>query len=191
MKRCFISLNLPENIKAEFARIQADLKCKNQGIRVTWVDPKIAHINLHFLGDLDENRVNLLKEKLGALEGKYGPILALLTGIGAFPSLKMPRILFLGVKHKGENNLSTSLKTSLIKLYQDSGKILKEQNLSIDDRPFIAHITLGRAKDRNAKVKFTGEEMPDIEFKINSFELMESVLRPDGPEYRTLSSTRL
>jgi len=183
MKRCFIALNLPQNIKAEFTRIQADLKQKNQGIKMVWVDPKIAHINLHFLGNLDEKAINTLKTNLSALQGKYGLISLVLTGIGAFPSLKMPKILFLGVKHKHENNL--------IKLYQDSGKILQNQNLQIDSRPFIAHITLARIKDNNKDIKFTGEEMSDIKFQINSFELMQSVLISNGPKYNIIQSYKL
>lgn len=185
MRRCFIALNLPQEIKAEFRQVQADLKRKNKRIKITWVDPEIAHINLHFLGDLAENDVNHLKENLNALKGKYKPILLCLTGAGAFPSLKMPRILFLGVKHLGENNL--------IKLYHDIANILKNQGLRIEERPFIAHITLGRVKDRPStgsgqKINFVGEEMPDVEFKVDSFELMESVLTPEGPEYRVLNS---
>lgn len=180
MQRCFIALNLPENIKAEFAKIQCDLKHKNQSTRITWVDPKVAHINLHFLGDLDKNVVNDLRENLKALEGKIRQISLVLTGTGAFPSLKMPRILFLGVKHKGENNL--------VKLYQETGKILKGQNLKVDSRPFIAHITLGRVKDSPNNVKIIGEEMLDIKFEVNSFELMESVLTPTGPEYKIIQS---
>ena len=195
MQRCFIALNLPSHIKAEFAKIQTDLKHKNKGIKITWVDPEIAHINLHFLGDLDENRANALKQNLKALEAKYGPISAILTGVGAFPSLKMPRILFLGVKHKGKNNL--------IKLYQNLGKILNDQGLKVEGRPFIAHITLGRVRNNSKNIKFTGEEMlashrldtsrsgPDIEFKVSSFELMESVLTPNGPEYKTIKSYEL
>ena len=183
MKRYFIALNLPEKIRAEFTKIQGSLKQINPAIKITWVDPKLTHINLHFLGGLEENGINLLKQNLKVLEGKYGPILAVLTGIGAFPNQKMPRILFLGVKHKGENNL--------IKLYEDLGKILSNQGLPIEDRPFIAHVTLGRVKEGARQVKFTGEEMKDIEFKVNSFELMESILTPGGPEYKILSSTRL
>jgi len=180
MPRCFIGLNLPPQIKAEFSQIQADLKIKNKDSKITWVDPKIAHINLRFLGDLDKNRVNTLSEELKALESKYGPILAFLTGVGAFPSLKNPRILFLGVKHKNENNL--------IKLYSDLGPILNHQNIPTEDRPFIAHITLGRIKEAKNSVEFIGEEMPDIEFKIGTFELMESILTPHGPEYKVIQS---
>ncbi len=183
MKRCFIALNLPQEIKAEFAKIQADLKRKNKKVKITWVNPEIAHINLYFLGNLSENDINKLKENLKTLENKNGPILLSLTGAGAFPSLKMPRILFLGVKHKEKNNL--------INLYQEIGKILKDQGLRTDDRPFIAHITLGRIKDKNKKIKIIGEEMPDIEFKVESFELMESILTPSGPKYKIINSYRL
>ncbi len=183
MHRCFIALNLPKEIKNEFAKIQADLKQKNQDIKIVWVNPQIAHINLHFLGDLDENSLRYLKTNLGALEGKFGPISMALTGIGSFPNLKMPKILFLGVKHKGENNL--------IKLYRELGKILEKQRLSVNNRPFIAHITLGRIKDKNKIVKSTDIEVNHLEFKASSFELMESMLTSNGPRYKIIKSYKL
>lgn len=185
MKRCFIALNLPVEIKTEFKRIQDILKEKNKSTRITWVKPDVAHLNLHFLGDLDDNKINQLKNNLKLLEGKFGFISLALTGVGAFPNLKDPRILFLGVKHQGENNL--------IKLYQEIGKMLNSQNLRVENRPFIAHLTLGRIKDTSFKqqINLIGEEMKDIEFKINFFDLMESVLKPDGPEYKIIQSYSL
>lgn len=183
MPRCFIALNLPTEVKAEFKKIQDDLRQKNSGVKITWVDPCLAHINLHFLGDLKENEVNDLKENLALSEGKFGPLTLSLTGAGAFPSLKMPRILFLGLRQANGD--------SLIRLYQEIGQILKTQKLSPEERPFIAHVTLGRIKDRNKKVKIIGEEMPNITFQVKSFELMESTLRPAGPEYKVLNSYQL
>ncbi|MFH1456917.1 MAG: RNA 2',3'-cyclic phosphodiesterase [Patescibacteria group bacterium] len=183
MKRYFIALNLPLEIKTVFKNIQDSLIQQNSDVKITWVDPHIAHINLHFLGDLSENEQNHLKQNLMAIKGKYGPISLALTGTGAFPSKENPRVLFLGVKHTGENNLIT--------LYSDIAEILKKQSLQTEDRPFIAHITLGRIKENNNKIKFSGEEMPDIEFKINSFELMTSVLTPDGPDYQIVESYNL
>jgi RNA 2',3'-cyclic 3'-phosphodiesterase len=180
MPRYFIALNLPPEAKTVFKDIQDGLKQQNSEIKITWVDPHIAHINMHFLGDLSENDVNTLKQNLKALEGKYGPISLVLTGVGAFPGIENPRILFLGIKHTGENNL--------IKLYSNIGDILKTEKMSTEDRPFIAHVTLGRIKSNNDKVKFPGEEMKDYEFQVNSFKLMASTLTTDGPVYDVIES---
>jgi len=183
MIRCFIAINLPQHIKSEFEQIQADLRKQNKGLKINWVKKDLAHINIHFLGDLDENVVKLLKQNLNALQGNFGPISLYLTGVGAFPSLKNPRILFLGVRQKQDS--------LLIDLYNKISQILKELKLEVETRPFIAHVTLGRVKDDTHKVKFTGEEMKDIEFKVDSFKLMQSELTPEGPKYKTISSTRL
>lgn len=183
MPRCFIALNLPDQIKTEFEKIQAGLKQKNNSVKITWVKPEVAHINLHFLGDLDEKVINDLKQNLKVLEGNFGPIKLALTGVGAFPGIENPRVLFLGVKHLGENKL--------IGLYEKIGQILKQQKLKTEDRPFIAHITLGRIKDFNQKIKFIGEEMEDVGFEVKSFELMESVLTSECPKYKTIQSYKV
>ena len=180
MPRFFIAINLPEKIKVEFESIQTDLKQKNKNQHIVWVKPQIAHINLHFLGNLNKKDINDLKLNLGALESKYGAISMALTGVGVFPSVKKPHILFLGVKS-----------SNLIKLYQDLGQLLKQNKLPIKKRPFIAHVTLGRIKDTQTHIEFIGEEMPDIEFKTDSFELMQSKIRPNGPEYKIIQSYKL
>ena len=190
MPRYFIALNLPPETKTVFKDIQDGLKQQNSEVKITWVDPHLGHINMDFLGDLSKNELNILKQNLKALQGKYAPISLVLTGVGAFPGIENPRILFLGIKHVGENNL--------IKIYSDIGNILKKQNLHIEDRPFIAHTTLGRVKSNNDKVKFPGEEMParphggkDFEFKVQSFKLMASTLTADGPNYDVIESYNL
>ena len=180
MPRYFIALNLPPEAKTVFKDIQDGLKQQNSDVKITWVDPHIGHINMHFLGDLNENDLNHLKQELKALKEKYGPISLVLTGVGAFPGIENPRILFLGIKHSGENNL--------IKLYSDLKDILIQEKIHIEERPFIAHTTLGRVKSNSNRVKFPGEEMKDYEFKVDSFKLIASTLTAEGPMYDVVES---
>jgi len=70
------------------------------------------------------------------------------------------------------------------------GKKLIQLGIRVDQRPWKPHLTLGRAKERcnfntgNYKIKTK-------EFSIDSFELMESMLKPTGAEYRKVISCML
>ena len=184
MKRCFVAINLPNNIKDEFELIQADLGQRNKQLVASWVDKEIAHINLHFLGDLTESEVQIVRNALKAVVGKFGQISLSLTGIGAFPSKNNPRVLFLGVREKDG--------TKMVNLQRELGVILKKESFDVNERPFIAHVTICRIKNFVAgKLDFVGEEMADTEFQIDSFELMESLLTPAGPEYKMIESYRI
>lgn len=181
MPRCFIALNLPTETQAEFAKIQSLFKQTNPELVVTWVNPDLAHLNLHFLGDLDERGVSILKSELAALEGKTRPFLGYLGGIGAFPNLFNSRVLYI--------NLQPPLAPNLFVLHTQIKNILQINKFPVDNRVFKPHFTLGRVKKQSNEIK--NILTPTIKFEIKTFELMESVLAPHGPEYKIIKSYRL
>ena len=108
-----------------------------------------------------------------------------LGGLGAFPSLERPRVLWLGIRQG-----AAPLKALAIKLY---GTLAAEGY--IFEHEFSAHVTLARVKGRldaaalAAAAAKAGEL--DVRDTVVSLDLMESRLSSSGPEYRVIHSRKL
>ena len=68
---------------------------------------------------------------------------------------------------------------------------LKDLGFKGEARPFTAHITLARIKGRRRykEIKRELERLapsPEIDFQVLGVQLIESVLRPSGSEYRII-----
>lgn len=177
--RLFLAVTLDDETKEELAEMQNELKKKIKGIR--WVNPELLHITLKFLGETDEAVLVKLGRPFEELAEKITPFNISLDGLGAFPSLKDPRVIWLGIKEGAKE---------LFYLSEAINEILKELTPSFtksDRKDFRPHLTIGR---RDRKGFF--EASPSI-FKekwavksrlyIESFSLINSILRPAGPQY--------
>ena len=176
-KRTFVAINLDSNIKNALSVIQNNFNVGESKIK--WVNPNFLHITLEFLGDQSSGQIKIIRQLLKNIAAcNKGFVLSLSSNIGTFPSLKKPRILWVGIKNGSIElkKLSELIKSSLLK------------NLILNDsREFRSHITIGRVKfltDKNTLM----DSINDIHLKnecqkINSIELMESKLTPTGPIY--------
>lgn len=180
MKRLFLAINLPPEVKGALYGVQDDLKAIFKHSKITWVDAEIAHITLHFLGDVLEDDIDALISQLR--EGEYPePFELELRGTSCFPNPKKPKILF----------VETSNHTAATGIHKRTAKILVENGFEIDDRPWVPHITLGRVTTQSETGPIESVEVPKIKFEVTNFELMESTLTSDGPEYTVLDSISL
>ncbi len=179
-KRLFLAINLPPEVKGALYGIQDDFKEIFKHSRVTWVDPEIAHITLHFLGDVDEEELPDLIDNLRA-GGYPEPFELQLRGTSCFPNAKRPRIIF----------VETSNHTAAIGIHKRTAKILVENGFDFCDRPWVPHITIGRIKVQSETCPPNGISVPELTFEVRSFELMESELSSDGPIYNAVESFEL
>ena len=183
--RVFIAINLPEDTKKQLSLYQAkwpELPCR-------WTKKENIHITLVFLGYVkDEELPEILKiVKEAALRNK--PFFINLKKICYGPTDKKPaRMVWTeGEKSKELAILQMDLENSL------QGEV---SNLKRESRAFAPHITLGRLKSWEFKT-LEPEERPEISeeislsFEVNSIEIMESKLKPQGPDYFTLESLTL
>ncbi len=161
MKKIFLSINLPNELKKELASFKDSFK----ELPIRWVDEENLHITLSFLGYLDNKKLNSL----------YNTIEDILSNYNSF-SLNLNKICYQPEgKEKGE----------MIWVKIEENEILNKLITEIKkrlliERETIFHITLGRIK----KTKWRSlelEELPDINkdisinIKVNSIEIMESV----------------
>jgi len=179
-KRLFIALNPPLPVKKEITDIIINLGQKNQGVK--WVRPEGLHLTLHFLGYLNEGQNQNVQAAMAALAEKFEQMDFIFKKISAFPSLQKPRVICLSGEQISGN--------SVFALQKALGNKLAGLGIELDHRPWQPHITLGRVKT-NYDFRLLICDFNEINFSLNSFELMEAILRPSGAIYREIISFKL
>ncbi len=172
--RLFIGTSLERFFASKLSLPFNDFKKRVTG-RVKWVKPENTHITYCFLGDVDEKRKGNLVSIVNGLSFKRFDISV--SGLGAFPSLKKPRVIWLQISEGFEE-----LKSIAEALY--SG-LSREGFMLRND--FFPHITIGRVKEKiNLPQSAPEFGNPDLKFEISECSLIQSILTSNGPVYKTL-----
>src|SRR3990172_280362 len=113
--RSFIAIEIPEEIKKEISSIQNELKKRlgNAG-KVSWARPETTHLTLKFLGDVPEEKIRATEEALRLSARGIKAFTISVAGIGSFPNLENPRVLWTGTFESTElKNLHAAIEGSL------------------------------------------------------------------------------
>jgi 2'-5' RNA ligase len=181
--RSFLAFELPPEIREQIGEISRELRKSRLPAR--WVREENIHLTIVFLGSTEETVLEDLKETVGSvLKGVTG-FTARLNGVGVFPNWRKPRVLWIGLD--GDIKALSRLRDEL----QDALKVF---GLREEKRPFRAHLTLGRFKDRldnDEELKLILDRYRDTTSKTYSFDelvLFRSDLKPSGPVYTKMAS---
>lgn len=183
--RAFIAIEIPDAVKQEMAEAQE--KLKHSGVEAGWTRPGGIHLTLKFLGEVPEARIEEVKAALtAAAEGKSGFLLEV-SGAGAFPNVRNPRVAWMGIA--GDIEKLTALQSSVERAMTGIG-------FEPEERKFAPHLTLGRikfAKSRDAWQKAL-DSIKDVrlpEFDVAAVSLMKSDLKPSGAVYTEIAKVGL
>lgn len=183
--RLFVAVNLPEEERARLYDAAAELR--NGGFPVRWVARDALHLTLKFLGDVAEAQVSAIESVLGAVAAAYSPVWLGLGGVGAFPNLRNPRVVWLGVEQAPE----------LLSLQRDVERGLEPLGFAPEQRPYSPHLTLGRARRGTRAGDFLrlasmAQSVPyEAAITVNSVDLMRSHLSPGGARYERIAAIPL
>ncbi len=182
--RTFIALEPPPELRSALGELSATLKSRLAGMR--WVKPKLVHLTLRFLGEIEPGRIGVLDEAVAKAAGKVAPFELSVTEVGHFGSPRSPRVLWLGLR------ASSSL-SSLVAGLDES---LVSAGFGRADKPFRAHLTLARAgrkpgppPDWDAVSRAVPHQWPN--WSVGRVCVIKSTLTPRGPLYATLSTREL
>lgn len=185
MLRSFLAIELPRTILNKIEEVQEDLKLSHADIR--WVNPEKIHLTLKFFGNVEESRIEPIVRSIEGPIRTSSPFPLMVRGMGAFPHLKNPRVIWIGLVDGGEK--LTLLQKQLENQFEKFGFLT-------EDRPFHPHLTLGRVKSSRGKEelvkrmeKHKEEEFGD--FQVERLVLFKSDLRPTGPIYTPLKEIKL
>lgn len=178
--RAFIALRLPENILSSINKIQEDLK--QYRLPVRWVRPENIHLTLKFFGNISESDTEIIGIAMSDCAGCCSPLTLSAKGIGVFPSVARPRVIWAGFS--GQISLLLSFQDALEKRLEKSG-------FKKEERPFKGHLTIGRFKDRVNNERLIEAIRKHKDFNTDVFNaeeiiLFKSDLLPAGPVYTEL-----
>jgi len=183
--RLFIGLTFPKKHRERIHRAARVLR--EEELPVRWVDLDNYHVTLKFLGEVRPEDVPSIEAAMVKVASTTVSFSAQFGGFGAFPTIRRPRMLWLGL----------GATASLRCLKQDLEWAMSDCGFEPEMRAFHPHITLGRADDCGGAGAFRGLDqlVADMEFsaevKVRTIDLIRSNLSKDGARYSVLSRAKL
>ncbi len=187
--RCFIAIELPEEAKRGIARLKEEL-VRDEHKFVKWVDPGGIHLTLKFLGNIPSKQITEITEAIGKAGQGISRFHLEISGLGAFPSLKQARVLWIGIGGEVDR---------LSMLQQNIESALTTLGFPKEERSFVPHLTLARVKQGASPLERTGfGELVDAtsfedkyHVEVEAISLMRSQLTPAGAIYTRLMTVTL
>src|SRR3989338_5448798 len=133
--RAFIGISLPDAVRSSLASLQRQLS--ESGADVKWVEPANLHVTLKFLDEITDEQRRRVEELLTRVAGGEGAFTLGLKQVGAFPSTSSPRVLWVGL----EEGRDAAMR--IAQAIEQEGQAI---SLRREERPFAAHVTLGRVR---------------------------------------------
>ncbi len=197
--RTFIELELDERTKDYIREQQESIRfslagaCSQGCIR--WSPIGNVHLTLRFLGETSVQQQAELSRTLTFLAQQWKPLNLLIRGFGCYPSMRQPKVIWLGV----DGDMET-----LGDLQSEVERIVQEVGFKPDKRPFSPHLTIARARRgcTRDELKRVGQRIQKLVsddgsgdsgrlFVTSRVVHMRSDLRPSGAVYTPLSAHTL
>lgn len=178
--RSFVAIELPRGVKQRLWELGQSMRVPD--LRASWVKPERMHLTLRFLGDVGDDQLAKLGERLAEAYAGREPLELTVRGTGAFPNVRRPSIVWAGVG---------PLEGGLSDVQSQAETAAREVGLKPEKRAFKPHLTLARIKDprnagalRPALARHAGFALDA--FPVSSVSLFSSELTPKGPNYTRL-----
>ncbi len=184
--RLFVALSVPEPIRREIEREQAELKQLMPVRMARWSNIRQLHLTLRFLGNVEVSRIPELIPALNAACGSFAPVKLQAAGLGFFPEIRSPRV---GVCDN-DGQLSR-----LWAAVHNATRVFSSEE---PEKSFSAHITLARLSRSNrheaeafAKTVQARQHKVFGEWTAHGVELVHSQLSPQGARHERVAAVDL
>ena len=172
--RTFVAVEISDEIILEkIKKFQEELQIDAKPTKINQI-----HFTLQFLGEINEERCEEVKDQLREIT--FSRFDLSLKGVGGFPNLKNPRVIWVGTGKDGARKLEDITEKIGIKLAPLGFK---------KDKKFRPHLTVFRIKHKIQDISLMMREYESVEFGtqvITKIKLKRSILSPKGPEYSDL-----
>lgn len=178
--RTFVAINLNTELKGEVEQVMQEFSHIRE---VRWLNSQQIHLTLKFLGGVEEGRLDEVFTGVERAALGCRPFEMSLRGLGVFPNLRRPRVVWVGVRTESDH---------LTRLAEDVDKTLAELGFPREERTFRPHITLGRVGKQLAtasELSRVVEERADLSvgnMLVERVSVMKSTLSPQGAIYDQL-----
>jgi 2'-5' RNA ligase len=170
--RAFVALELDAPLREALAELQARLRPRLGGVHLA--RPEGIHLTLRFLGSTTPPQIETLRPLLAGAASACPPAAVPVAGLGTFPDRGSPRVLWLGLE----------VPPAVHDLQKACERAALAAGFEKEDRPFKAHLTLGRWRDRAPR-----PDLPAVDLgttRLETLVLFKSELRPGGAVYTPL-----
>jgi 2'-5' RNA ligase len=180
--RLFVALDIPEEVRVALREFVTPLRQACPAAR--WTRSEGQHVTLKFLGNVGEERLELIRSVLAPVRSAQ-PVTLHFRGADFFPDARRPRVFWAGVE-ASEN---------LAPLAADVEGALVAVGFPHEQRPFRPHLTLARFPEAKSSAPLL-RAMQDRKGRLPEFGaasaceffLYQSHLKPTGAEYTRLES---
>lgn len=181
--RLFFGLKLTDEVRPQVVSLIERLQ--QTDVKVKWVEPENLHFTLKFLGWMPALVLPTLSTIGQQLAAQTAPWSLTLHGVGAFPKIRYPQVVFVGSCDGAER--LTRLATNLDRMLAECAIAEAEK------RAFVAHCTLGRVKQTRGVAALAPLLEAEREFEAGPmtcthFSLLQSELRRSGPIYTEIEN---
>jgi 2'-5' RNA ligase len=163
--RLFLAVGFEQRLRRAIHEATAPLRAAVPD--AGWVPEERVHLTLKFLG---EQSVPMR-----------------LRGVGAFPNLRRPRVVWVGIAPTPKLEL----------LQHDVEERCAALGVEVEGKPFRPHLTIGRLRGTEppAAVRELGRAARSLRFRadtlVSAIELVHSALTPSGPRYERIAEAPL
>jgi 2'-5' RNA ligase len=187
--RTFIAVDIPVPIRQAIQSKTESLRKTLGTSIVRWVNTDHIHLTLKFLGDVSPAQVDGLTQILRTEADLIKAFDLQIGGLRSFPSLRRPRVLFIGIQAPAE----------LEALYRGIESACARLGYESERRGFSPHLTIGRIREGisaadQQKIR-VAEEASKVDLlgtaRVDSVHLYKSDLKPTGSVYTKLCSAPL
>ena len=192
-RRLFLAVPVPTAVIDRVRMLIGQLSAE-PALPVRWADAGQSHLTVQFIGEVEPERAELIRLALGPVIAVHS-VFNLHTGdLGVFPSLRRPRVLWLGVHGPAHR---------LVSIHDDLAATLDELDIDYDRGAFHPHITLGRLRpasgvaigavaaeirarfDRLTPLAARADEEP-VQIPVDEVLLMRSLLDQRGARHEVV-----
>jgi RNA 2',3'-cyclic 3'-phosphodiesterase len=180
--RLFVAVNLPPETRRLLHQAVAPLRVLELPVR--WVAEDALHLTLKFLGEVPAERLPELGEATASAAAAAEPFELRIAGLGAFPSLRRPRVLWAGIQATPP---LAALQRRVEEAFADLG-------FPPEARDFAPHLTLGRVREGGgspALERAAAGIRVESSVEVGSVDLMRSHLAASGARYERLIAAPL
>lgn len=183
--RLFLALELgPRERRAIY---QAIAPMREAAPNASWVRESNLHLSIKFFGEQPDTAPATLAPALKTVGARHYPLDLRFGGLGAFPNLRAPRVVWMGVQHDPRLEL----------MHHDIEEACAANGFALDARTFRPHITLARIRNEMpiADARALAVAARTVGYKgmkqVGAISLMESALAPGGARYTAVASIPL
>ncbi len=184
MIRTFIAVEISSSVRQVASSLIEE--CRSMGVDAKWVAVDQMHITLQFLGNVREKDLHIVCRSLTHAVRPVAPFDVICRGIGAFPHLDRPRVIWLGVE-QGH--------AEFVELQGRVEAAMRDVGFRGESRRFEPHLTLGRLRTAGgpelAEYLQSHQETEAAAFDVSEVLVIASHLDRHGSRYEVLGRAEL